>query len=151
MGKKLLLEYEDESPYFYLGISSSLQDYQLIFHLNRQLNLKFKHVEPFHFLKKDQDFVYSLYLYIDHENMVNYYLISNSANAARLVPHYKQLDFFIIMEGEIDENYVDEQAKRIRQLPEVLYTTQLESEGFDKIKNLRYEFDLHLEQVLKVI
>ena len=150
MAKKLLLEYEDESPYYYLGISSSLKDYQMIFHLNKRLNLDFKHVEPFHFSKKDQDFVYSLYLYIDHENMVNYYLVSNSANAARLVPQYKQLDFFIFMEGEVDDNYVDKEAKKIKLLPEVLFATQLGSEGFDKIKNLRYEFDLHLEQVLKV-
>jgi hypothetical protein len=151
MGKKLLLEYEDESPYFYLGISSNVRDYQMVFHLIKNLKLQFHHVEAFQFSKGGTDFMYSLYLYIDYENMVNYYLISNKYNATRLNPEFKHLDFFLILEGEVDDIFISELAKKIKQIPNVLFATPLDGAKFDKIQNLRYEFDLHLEKVLKTI
>jgi len=77
MAKKLLLEYEDENPYYYIGISSSIKDYQMIFDLNKYLSLMFKHVDAFHFKTKKKEFVYSLYTFIDNVNLINYYLISN--------------------------------------------------------------------------
>jgi len=151
MTKKLLLEYEDENPYSYIGISSSILDYQMIFDLNKNLKLKFQHVDAFKFKKKGQEFVYSFYVYFDNENMVNYYLISNKNNANRLVSKFKHLDFFVIVEGEIVEDEVKELARNIKQLPRVLFASQLEGDNFDKIKNLRYEFDMHLEKVLKLL
>ena len=151
MGKKLLLEYEDESPYYYLGISSNIRDYQMVFYLIKNLHLQFRHVDAFKFKKGKKEFVYSLYLYIDYENMINYYLISNKFNATRLNPEFKHLDFFMILEGEVDDAYVSELAKKVKQLPNVLFATALDASKFDKIQNLRYEFDLHLEKVLKTI
>ena len=151
MGKKLLLEYEDESPYYYLGISSNIRDYQMVFYLIKNLNLQFRHVEAFQYSKAKQDYIYSLYLYIDYENMVNYYLISNKSNATRLNPEFKHLDFFLILEGEVDSIYISELAKKIKQIPNVLFATALDESKFNKIQNLRYEFDLHLEKVLKTI
>ncbi|RLD66966.1 MAG: IPExxxVDY family protein [Bacteroidetes bacterium] len=151
MAKKLLLDYEDESPYFYLGISSNIRDYQMVFYLIKKLKLQFKHVEAFQFSKGNKEYVYSLYLYNDFENMINYYLISNKYSANRLNPEFKHLDFFIILEGEIDDFFVMDLAKKIKQLPNVLFSTLLDASKFDKIQNLRYEFDLHLEKVLKIL
>jgi hypothetical protein len=83
--------------------------------------------------------------------MVNYYLISNKYNATRLNPEFKHLDFFLILEGEVDDIFISELAKKIKQIPNVLFATPLDGAKFDKIQNLRYEFDLHLEKVLKTI
>jgi len=151
MAKKLLLEYEDENPYYYLGISSSIMDYQMVFDLNKHLNLEFSHSEAFRFTTKGKEYVYSLYLYIDHENLINYYLISNKDANSRLVSHYKHLDFFVIIEGEIVEEQVKDLAREIKQLQRVMFAAPLEADNFDKIKGLRYEFDMHLEKVLKVL
>lgn len=151
MAKKLLLEYEDENPYYYIGISSSIMDYQMIFDLNKHLSLKFKHVDAFHFKTKNKEYIYSLYTFLDNVNLVNYYLISNKDINTSLVPSFKHLDFFIIMEGEVDENTVDEMARDIKKLSRVLFSSQLSADNFDKIKNLRYEFDMHLEKVLSII
>ena len=151
MGKKLLLEYEEENPYYYIGISSSIPDYQMIFDLNKNLKLGLCHVDAFQFKKKNKEFIYSLYLHIDHENLVNYYLISNKYLANPLIPHLKQFDFFIILEGEINHEFVTKLGRSIMKLPRVMIAAQLEGDYFDKIQNLRYEFDLHLEKVLKII
>lgn len=149
MSKKLLLDYEDESPYFYIGVSSNIRDYQMVFYLIKNLKLHFKHVEAFRFKKGKQNFEYALYLYEDYENMVNYFLISNKFNANRLNPEFKHLDFFMILEGDVDDQFVADLAKSVKQIPQVIFTTPLEDTKFEKIQNLRYEFDLHLEKVLK--
>lgn len=151
MAKKLLLEYDDENPYFYVGISSTVKDYQLIFDLNKNLKLKFKRVDAFRFNFNNVEYVYSLYTYVDDENLINYYLISNRDENNRLVSQYKHLDYFLIVEGEIIDKQVKNLARDIMKLPRVMLASTLEADNFDKIKGLRYEFDMHLERVFRTL
>jgi len=149
MVKKLQLEYDDENPYYYLGISSSIPDYQLIFDLNKHLKLKFRRVEAFQFSFKKAMYTFSLYTYVDEENMINYYFISNKDRNNRLSSQYKHLDYFLIVEGEISEEQIKTFARDIMKLPRVMLASQLEAEHFEKIQDLRYEFDMHIDKVLK--
>ena len=149
MSKKLLLDFEEEISYSFIGISSNLKDYRLNFYLNKLSGFDFKRTDSFLFNFNKQQFQYSLYLYLDHPNMRNYYLISNKVNAVRLVKDFIVFDYILIMDGEIEEDYVKELASRIKTLPGVMLTSVLDDEIFDKIPNLRNEFDLHLDSVLK--
>jgi len=149
MVKKLLLEFEDENPYYYIGISASVMDYQVVFDLNKYLNLEFSHAEAFRFVMKGKAYNYTLYLFVDQENLINYYLISNKDVNTRLVPKYKHFDFLIIIDGEIIEEQVKELARNINQLPRIMFSTILEADNIEKIKGFRYEFDKHLDKVLK--
>jgi len=149
MVKKLQLDYEDDNAYYYLGISSSIDDYQLVFDLNKYLNMNFRRVESFRFSNKGEEFTYSLYTYIDDDNMVNYYLLSNKDVSKRLVPQFKHIDFILIVEGEIIDEEVKTLSRDIMKLSRVMLASQLSADNFDKIKGLRYEFDLHLEKVFQ--
>jgi len=149
MSKKLLLDFEEEISYSYIGISSHLKDYRLNFYFNKLSGFDFKRTDSFLFNFNKQQFQYSLYLYLDHTNMRNYYLISNKVNAVRLVKDFIVFDYILIMDGEIEEDYVKRLATRIKTLPGVMLTSVLDDEIFDKIPNLRNEFDLHLDSVLK--
>ncbi len=149
MVKKLLLEYDDDNPYYYVGISSSINDYQLVFDLNKYLNLNFRRTEAFHFSNKGKEFAYSLYTYVDNDNMINYYLLANKDVNNRLIPQFKHIDFFLIVEGEIIAEEVKTLSREIMKLSRVMLSSQLESDNFDKIKGLRFEFDLHLEKVFQ--
>ena len=151
MSKKLMLDFEDEVSYSFIGISSSLKDYKLNFFMNKLSSFDFKRVDSFTFSFNNEKFNYSLYIYIDHDNMRNYYLISNKHNAVRLVKDFIVFDYMLIMDGEIDKDYVFDLAKRIKTVPGVMLSSVLDSEIFDKTPNLRTEFDLHLDAVLKII
>jgi len=151
MSKKLMLDFEDEISYSFIGISSSLKDYKLNFFINKLSGFDFKRVDSFIFSFNNQKFYYSLYIYIDHDNMHNYYLISNKHNAVRLVKDFIVFDYILIMDGEIDDDYVFELAKKIKTVPGVMLSSVLDNEIFDKIPKLRSEFDLHLDAVLKLI
>ncbi len=151
MAKKLLLDFEEEINYSFIGISSSLKDYKLNFFLNKLSGFDFKRVDSFIFAFNKQQFNYSLYIYLDHSNLRNYYLISNKHNAVRLVKDFMVFDYILILDGEIEEDYVSELSKRINSVSGVMLTSILDGEIFDKIPNLRTKFDMHLDSVLKVL
>ncbi len=151
MSKKLFIDFEDEISYSFIGISSSLKDYKLNFFLNKLSGFDFKRVDSFKYTFNKQHFNYSLYIYIDPENMRNYYLISNKHNAVRLVKDFIIFDYILIMDGEFDDKYVYDLAKRIKNVSGVMLSSVLDSDIFEKIPNLRDKFDFHLDTVLKQI
>jgi len=150
MAKKLLLDFEEQINYSIIGISSALKDYRLIFFLNKLSGFDFKRVDPFVFKIKDQEFLYSLYIYLDHQNLRNYYLISNKANAVKLVKDFQHFDYILIMDGEVEYDYIVELSKRIKSVSGVMMSTVMDEEHLNKIPNLRLEFDLHLDRALKL-
>ena len=151
MTKKLLLDFEEEISYTIIGISSGLKDYRLMFFLNKLDSFDFKRVDPFHFKIKEQSFLYSLYVYIDKINLRNFYLISNKANSVKLIKEFKHFDYVLIMDGEIDEDYAMDLAKKIKSINGVLMASNVDEDHLNKVPNLRTEFDLHLDNVLKIL
>ena len=151
MSKKLVLDFEEEVSYSFIGISSSLKDYKLNFFMNKISGFDFKRVDSFKFSFNKQEFNYSLYIYIDNDNMRNYYLISNKDNAVRLVKDFIIFDYILILDGEIEEDYVSELAKKIKTVPGVMLSSVLDDEIFNKIPNLRAKFDMHMDTIFKTI
>jgi hypothetical protein len=149
MAKKLFLDFEDQIIYSIIGISSALKDYRLMFYLNKLSGFEFKRAEPFIFNINGTDFLYSLYIYLDHKNMRNYYLISNKANAVKLVKDFQHFDYILIMDGEIEDKYVSDLSKRIKSVSGINMSIEVDEEHLNKIPNLRFNFDLHLDKVLK--
>jgi len=148
MSKTLMLDFEEEIEYSVIGISTNLKDYRLTFYLNRLSSLQFKRVTPFVFKHKEQEFSFSLYIYLDHNNLRNYYLISNKSNAVKLVKKYQHFDYLLLMDGEIEEDFLMDLSKQIKTCDNVNLTSVIDITDFEKIKNLRTAFDMHLDSVL---
>ena len=148
MSKMLMLDFEDEINYSIIGITTSLKDYRLTFYLNKLPNFQFKRVEPFIFSHQSKPFTYSIYIHLDHTNLRNYYLVANKANSVKLVKKYQHFDYLLVMDGEIDDNFLSDLAKQIKGCDNVTLTAVIDFIEFEKIKNLRTSFDLHLDQTL---
>jgi len=148
MSKTLTLDFEDEIHYSIIGITTNLKDYRLTFYLNKLPNLQFKRIEPFVFSHQNKTFTYSIYIYIDNANLRNYYLVANKANSVKLVKKYQHFDYLLLMDGEIDDEFLTSLAKQIKTCENVSLTAVIDIIEFDKIKNLRSSFDLHLDQAL---
>jgi len=148
MSKTLMLDFEEEIEYSVIGISTNLKDYRLTFYLNRLSSLQFKRVNPFVFKHKEQVFSYSLYIYLDYNNLRNYYLISNKSNAVKLVKKYQHFDYLLLMDGDIDKDFLIDLSKQIKTCDNVNLTSVIDIADFEKIKNLRTAFDMHLDAVL---
>ena len=148
MAKSLLLDFEEEINYSIIGISSSYKDYRLMFFLNKIDEFEFKRAEPFTFSYNKTKFKYSLYTFIDDVNLRNFYLIANKSNAVKLVKKYQYFDYLLIMDGEIDTAFLKELSKKVKSVSGVVLTAILDDNEFNKIPNLRVEFDIHLDAVL---
>jgi len=151
MSKMLTLDFEEEIEYSMIGIASNLKDYRLSFYLNRLPNFQFKRVESFVFKKKDQIFDYSLYVFLDNTNLRNFYLIANKSKSVNLIKDYKHFDYVLIMDGEINDDFLKEVSSQIKQADGIIITSILNDSVFDKVKGLRTAFEIHLDKVLTSI
>lgn len=149
MAKKLTIEYEDETNYSVIGISSTLKDYRLMFYLNKLGDFNFKRAETFVFKIKNKDFEYSMYTYIDNFNLQNFYLLSNKANSVKLVPDFKHFDYFLILDGEFDDYYIHELVKSIKSVSGVMLASEVDFVSINKVPNLALSFEMHIEKIFK--
>lgn len=149
MGKKLTIEYEDETIYAVIGISSALKDYRLIFFLNKLGDFDFKRTENFIFRVKDCEFKYPLYTYIDDFNLQNFFLLSNKTNSVKLVPDFKHFDYILLLEGEFEDAYINELTKKIKSVSGVMLASKLNFNSINKVPNLSLSFEMHLDKILK--
>jgi len=148
MSKMLMLDFEEEINYSIIGITTNLKDYRLSFYLNKLSNFQFRRVDPFLFKHNGQPFMYSMYIFLDNTNLRNYYLVANKANAVKLVKKYQHFDYLLVMDGEINDDFLKDLAKRIKTCNSVSLTSVIDIYEFEKIKNLRTTFDIHLDTVL---
>lgn len=149
MAKKLTIDYEDETSYYVIGITSTLKDYRLTFFLNKLGEFDFKRAETFVFKIKNQDFEYSMYTYVDDFNMQNYYLLSNKANSVKLVPEFKHFDYILILDGEFDDDFISRLVKKIKTIPQVMLASEVDYNSISKVPNLALSFEMHLEKIFK--
>jgi hypothetical protein len=149
MPKKILLDFEEEENYSIVGITSTLKDYRLIFFLNKLAGINFKRVEPFVFSFKEKVFTFSVYLQVDDENMRNFYLLSNNNKSVKLIKELKHFDYLLVMDGEIEDDFLNNLSKRIKNVGGVMISSVVDGEIVNRIPNLRIEFDRHIDTILK--
>jgi hypothetical protein len=101
-----------------IGISSHENDYRLSWAINKHLGtnlIKAENLIVYH-EKFDVDQEFSLFVFEDEDSMLKYQLIANKCDNGYLIPELSNIDFFLQIHGEIDNNYTGmllEKLKRI--------------------------------------
>lgn len=134
------------NDYHVLGIHSPLEDYRLAYMLNLHLNLSFKRcLEDIDFKNETSKACYPLYEHIDSETDSDWFLISNvyktyintgnssglfSENQARiyLVPEKKKVDYFLKLEGEFNQNQIENIKQVIKEIPQIVTVYKIETD-----------------------
>lgn len=146
--KKLTLEFEEQNSYHIIGISSQIPDYKLLFHINKIMKLQFVRVDDFEIMQKVFKGSYSLYIHQDQNDRLDFFLLSNKKGGKSLITEFKQLDFFFIIDGDIDNSSLKEISTNLRKIPQVLFTQIIDLEGIKNYSVLFESFELHLDKVL---
>ena len=146
------LEIDDFSDdnYHLIGVHSALEDYQLAFFLNKYLKIDLKRAS-FNIEYKNSKASYSVFESIDEILDYSFHLLSNTyktkdeflnfglfdtiASTMYLVPERKKIDYFIRIEGEVNEKFVFEKIEQICKMPQIttsyiIDTNQLKSKDF---------------------
>lgn len=155
LSHKLMLD-EVEEDYQLLAIHSSLEEYKVAYLINKHLQISFKRAT------RDLDFnhgivqaLYPFYYFKEPAQYRTYYLIKNkykgavkkvvssgslfseeeiSSQLTFLIPEFKDVDYFLKIEEDIDDERIQEITGLIASIPNIVTTyivdtTQLRSKN----------------------
>ena len=145
--KKLTLVFDDDFHWEIIGISCQLADYKLVFKINKELKTAFKRVEDFKTQAGKSNKAYSLYVFNDESNQLSFYLLSNKSENLHLVSEYSRLDYFLIVEGEPEDKFLKEISKKLKAIPEVLFTQIIDTSTIKNFSQLSEDFELHIDSL----
>ena len=102
---KITLQPDYKYDFDLIAIVSAFKDYRLCWNFNRTFNFDFSRLDDIEInLKKKKKIVYfSIYQYKETQNNRIFYLIANKFSGEYLIPELKEVDFFIMLKGNISK------------------------------------------------
>ena len=120
MRTQFTLDCEAEFGFSIFAINSHVKGYKLCWNINKALHLCFEKTND-HNIEKD--FWFSRYKYICIEG-IEYNLLANRSKKGYLIPKYKAINFFLIIENNQDhEDFI----LKLRKVKDVLLVFELEA------------------------
>lgn len=121
-----------------LGIVASIKDYKFCWHLNQMLQFDFRinNGLEIQLNKKDRNYFFSIYEYIEKGGTIKHYLYNNQFDGEYLLPEFKNLDFLWLIKDDImKDEEVAILINSIRSIPSVQLVTEITNE---KMKNKQH-------------
>jgi hypothetical protein len=157
---KHTLKIEYDFDFVLIGISSHEKDYRLCWALNNVLDIDLTKTESLEIKSKKQivPSFFSLFMYENTDEFVEYFVIANQSEnklvASKtntlfvkgakesqttdgiLIPEHKQMDYFFVIRGEVDEEKTDELIKKIKEIDLVLAAARIDVTALKSKANL---------------
>lgn len=158
---KLVLDEVFEQPFKLLAIHSSIEEFRLAFQLNKFLGLRLSRSrQDIDLQMEDLKVLFALYEFEDHQKYLKYYLVSNiskgeliSSTAQNslfeeeqpafkklyLIPEFKQVDFFLKIEDELEDISEEILLKKIKEIPQVSTAYSIDFHQIKSKENLIFD------------
>ncbi len=135
---KITLKYELDLNFTLIAITCPLKDYQLCFHINRSTGLNLVKSEDYEILASKNHFLFfTKYSYISSIEETEFYLIGNRGiEGGILIPETKEIDYFLLIKGFIDEEDFLALINAINQIKGVVAATEINIEKLKSKENL---------------
>jgi len=122
------LKYTPDNSYCIIAISYPDNDIALSWLLNTQLDLNLKRIDDFEFIDtKGITSQFSLFLYEDDIERIEYCLISNHYAGKSLIKQYSSIDYFLKVSGEFLKHFEENFVKRVSAIADIVYATKLDN------------------------
>lgn len=101
------LSVKSEYDFILIGISSQENDYRICWSINQELATDLVKTENLKIFNRKFNVAqeFSLYIYENEENLNKFQLISNKCDNGYYIPELKNIDFFLQIFGEGDDEY----------------------------------------------
>ncbi len=131
----------DPNPYKLLGISSHENDYRLSWALNSDLGFNFCKTENLTVQPNDEEekLEFSVFQSVSQNSQQKMYLISNRCPNGFLIPEMKNIDFFLQVFGEINQEEIDTIVSRLKPIDIVSAVFEIIPDKLKKPENLPQE------------
>ena len=158
---KLVLNIEEDYDFGLIGISAHDKDYRISWAINNILELELSKQESLEIIrKKSEPSYFSLFTFYKEDDYREYAVITNLSENKTLavnkdtlfsfeqvdstsqsendfiIPELKNIDFFLIIRGEITANELNELIKKIKKLEMVLTAKAFDARKLKSKKNL---------------
>lgn len=148
MGKHTLkIEYDYD--FVLIGISSHEKDYRLCWALNNTLGIELTKGESLEIKSKKEDTpsFFSLFKFEDEDEFKEYFVLANisenkqyepkeqtlfnkgtkgSIENGILIPEHKQMNYFFVIRGEMEDEQVDELITKLKGIDMILTTVRID-------------------------
>lgn len=135
---KLTLELEADYEFDLIGICCHIKDYRLSWEINQGLTLSLSKETNFEVSQNGELQSHAFYSYLDKDNSIEYFLISNRSNKGVLIPEENNCDYFMVIKGARKEQEVKELLQKIAALKHVLKSYIIEVEELKSKQNLLF-------------
>lgn len=158
---KLVLDEVFEQPYKLFAIHSSVEEYKLAYLLNKHLNLKLARTpKDVDLHKGSENAFFAHFYYEDLQKYCTYHLVSNVAREEEmsgsggeslffgeqlavkksfLLPEFKQVDYLVKIEDELDAVSEKILTSRIMEIPQVSTAYAFDLDRIKSKENLIFE------------
>jgi hypothetical protein len=133
--KTVKLKIGDQPHYTIMGISSHENDYRLVWALNEQLKMQFIRTGNLtvHDPKIKADLEFSRYIFTDEERYLKYELLANRCDNGFLFPEIKNVDYLLLITGELNHTAFEALIKKTRKIDIVSTAFTIQA---GKLKNI---------------
>src|SRR5690606_10671277 len=107
--------------------------------LNKHLDIDLIRIKDLEIVIKNSKGNYSLFEYLDEENRIDYYLISNRSEKGILIPEHKSIDFLLQLKGVTSDEIVDELISKICSISLVLTAFKINVNSLKSKQNLIFD------------
>lgn len=154
---KHTLEIEFDYDFVLIGISSHEKDYRLCWTVNNALNLQLTKQESLEIKGKKQTTpsFFSFFLFEKQDEFIDYAIIANLSESKTveqttstlfdaldesdneyLIPEQKQMNYFFLIRGEIENEEVNEIIQQIKEIENVQTAVRIDVKGLRSKQNL---------------
>jgi hypothetical protein len=138
---KKTLKSENNYIYRVLGIVSSAKDYRICHYINKELEFKFCAGDEVFVEQKigQAGFNMKPYAYQPEESICKYFFINNKNENDLLIPKLKEMDYFLLVEGEILKTEWNHLVKTLKTINVIQHFIEIEIKHFTAIEHLIFE------------
>jgi len=146
MARKLKIEIDFSQDNTLIGISCHKKDYWVAFKLNEHLKMHLKRIDdlPIYNSKLDLLISYPLFNYHNPDTHNCFYFFSNHNPNGKIFQGLKSIDYFLLINGLMNENEIIEKLNSIKKIPNILTAYKLDLAKLKDSEGFLSDLELHI-------
>ncbi len=140
---KKLLKVDNKYLFCVFGISSSAKDYRICHFLNKELplNLIPKEDVTIENKRRNQNFIMNRFCGENILSISNFHLINNKCNGEIFIKSMKNVDYFLLVEGEILKSELLLVKKALQNIKIIEHFIEVDGKEFNGMEHFIFEND----------
>jgi hypothetical protein len=151
MARKIRIEVDFSEDNVFIAVACHKKDHWLVLQLNNTFKMDMRRIPDacFFHRKRKELLPFPVWYYPDQDRALNYYFISNSHPEGKLIPSLNTTDYFILVNGNIAGQEVQNLIAGIRKITGVLLVQILDHHKVQELDHLISDLELHMIEHLK--